>query len=78
MDSVARPKLEEMRNKYKIFVGNPKGMMLFVRHRRREKNNIKAHIEEARCENVDWIQISRDRYGVKMWIGFKYLGIGAV
>jgi hypothetical protein len=51
----------DMRNAYKILVGNCKGKSPLGRHRCRWKNNIKMELTEMGLENLGWINMSQDR-----------------
>jgi hypothetical protein len=51
----------EMRNAYRILVGNPKGKGPLGRHRRRWDDNIRMDLREIRCEGVDWIHLDQCR-----------------
>jgi hypothetical protein len=42
-------------------VGKPKGKKLLGTPRRRWEDNIKADIQEVRCEGRDWIELAQDR-----------------
>jgi hypothetical protein len=48
----------EMRNAYKILIGNPEGNRPLGRRRRRWKNNIKNDVRE---DGVGWIHVAQDR-----------------
>jgi hypothetical protein len=45
----------EMRNAYKILVRRP-----FWKSKHRRDDNIKMHLKEIECEDVDWIQLAQD------------------
>jgi hypothetical protein len=51
----------EMRNAYKILVGNPEGKSPLGRPRRRWEDNIRMYLTETGWEAVDWINLGQDR-----------------
>jgi len=51
----------ERRGVYRVLVGNPEGKRPLGRPRRRRENNIKMHLEEGGCRDVDWIELAQDR-----------------
>jgi hypothetical protein len=51
----------EMRNAYKILVGNPEGKSPFGRPRRRWEENIRMDLRKMGLECVDWIHLVQDR-----------------
>jgi hypothetical protein len=50
----------DMRNVYKILVGNPEGKRLRGRPRRRWKD-IRTDLREIGWEGVDWIHLAEDK-----------------
>jgi hypothetical protein len=50
--------MEEMRYGYKILVGEPERKRPLGRFGRRWGDNIKMHVKETECEDVDWIHLS--------------------
>jgi len=53
--------MAEMKNAYRIFVGNTEGKWLRRRPRRRCEDNIKMDIREIGWEGGDWIRVTQDR-----------------
>jgi hypothetical protein len=51
----------EMRNSYNHVVGNTEGNIPVVRHSYIWENNIKIHLKEKICEDLDWIHMGEDR-----------------
>jgi hypothetical protein len=51
----------QMRNAYKIFVGEPEGKRPLGRPRCRWEDNIRMYLREMWWEVVDWINLDRDR-----------------
>jgi hypothetical protein len=51
----------EMRNAYKMMVGNPEGKTLLGRPRRRWEENIKIYLRQIEFGGMDWIHIAQDR-----------------
>jgi hypothetical protein len=49
-----------MRNSYSILVGKDYGKKLLGRSRHRWKHNIKIHLKEIGCSNVDWPEPDHD------------------
>jgi hypothetical protein len=47
----------EIRNQYKILVGDPERKRPLLRPRRRREDNIKKHLNEMGLECVDWIHL---------------------
>jgi len=54
-------RMGEMKNAYKIFVGNPEGLRPRGRLRRRWEDNIRMNLTEIGWESVDWIHMAQDR-----------------
>jgi hypothetical protein len=54
-------RLWEMRNAYRILVGNPEGKRPLGRHRRRWKDNIIMDRREIGWVGMDWIDLALDR-----------------
>jgi hypothetical protein len=55
------PCMGEMRNEYKILVGNPEGKRPRERPRRRWEVNIRTYLQEVWCEVVDRIRLAQNR-----------------
>jgi hypothetical protein len=53
--------MEQMRNAYRILVGNPEGKRPLGRPRRRWVDNIKINLREIVWNGMDWIDLARDR-----------------
>jgi hypothetical protein len=51
----------EMRNAYRILVGNPDGKRPLGRPRRRWVDNIKMDLREIGWDCMDWIDLALDR-----------------
>jgi hypothetical protein len=51
----------ERRNAYKILVGKPEGRRPLGRPRRKWLDNIKMDLREIGWDNLDWINLTRDR-----------------
>jgi len=51
----------EMRNAYKIFVGNPEGKRPLGRLERLWEDNIGMDLGEVGSEGVDWMHLAQDR-----------------
>jgi hypothetical protein len=51
----------EIRNAYKVLVGNPEGKRSLGRPRRRWEDNIKTNIREIGFGGIDWIHMAQDR-----------------
>jgi hypothetical protein len=51
----------EKRNAYKILVGKPEGKRPLVRPRRRWVDNIEMDLRERGWDDMDWIDLARDR-----------------
>jgi hypothetical protein len=51
----------EMRNAYKILIGEPEGMRPLGRPRSRWRDNIRMDLMEVGWEVVDWIHVAQDR-----------------
>jgi hypothetical protein len=54
-------RMGEMRNVYKILVEKAEGKRLHGRSRRVWEDNIKTHIREIGCVNMDWIHLAQVR-----------------
>jgi hypothetical protein len=54
-------RMGEMRNVYRILVGNPEGKRPLGRPRRRWVDNIKMDLGEIGWDGVDWIELAQDR-----------------
>jgi hypothetical protein len=46
---------------YRILVGKPEGKIPLGRPRRRWEDNIKMDLQEARCGDMDRIELAQDR-----------------
>jgi hypothetical protein len=53
--------LGEMRNAYRILVGNPEGKRPLGRSRRRWVDSIKMDLRETGWSGMDWIDLAQDR-----------------
>jgi hypothetical protein len=51
----------EMRNAYKILVGNPEGKRPLGKPGRRYEDNMKMVLRERGSESVDWMLLTQDR-----------------
>jgi hypothetical protein len=51
----------EMRNAYKILIGQPEGKRPLRRTRRRWEDNFKMDLRDIGLEAVDWIHVVQDR-----------------
>jgi len=51
----------EMRGVYRGLVGKPEGMRPLGRPRHRWEDNIKMHLQEVRCEGMEWIDLAQDK-----------------
>jgi len=51
----------ERRGIYRILVGKTKGKRPLGRPRRRWEDNIKIHLQELGCGDMDWIELVQDR-----------------
>jgi predicted CoA-binding protein len=52
--------LGKKRNSYRVLVVNPEGKRLLGRPRCRWEDNIKMHLKEIGCEDLDWVNMARD------------------
>jgi hypothetical protein len=54
----------ERRGLYKVLVGKPEGKSPLGRPRSRWGDNIKMHLQEVRCGDMDWIELvqNKDRW----------------
>jgi len=48
----------ESRGVYRVLVGKPEGKRPPGRPRRRSECNIKMHLHEVGCEDMDWIDLA--------------------
>jgi hypothetical protein len=53
--------MREGRGVYRVLVGKPEGKRPLGRRRRGWKNNIKMDLREMGCEDMDWIELTKDR-----------------
>jgi hypothetical protein len=53
--------MREVRNSYRISVGNSEVKRSRGRHKLGRKNNIKVDLKELRCEGVELINLAQDR-----------------
>jgi hypothetical protein len=53
--------MREIRNAYRILVGNPEGKRPLGRPRRRWVDNIKMVLRETGWYGMDWIDMAQDR-----------------
>ena len=51
----------ERKGVYRVLVGKPEGKRPLGRPRRRWEDNIKMDLQEARCEDMDWIDLAQDK-----------------
>jgi hypothetical protein len=51
----------DMKNAYKILVGQPEGKRSCRRPRRRWEDNIRMDLREIGWEGVDWMHLAQDR-----------------
>jgi hypothetical protein len=51
----------ERRNAYRILVGKPEGKRPLGRPRRRWVDNIKMDLREVEWDDMDWIDLEKDR-----------------
>jgi len=51
----------DRRGVYRGLVGKPEGKRPLGRHRHRWEDNIKMDFQEVGCEDVDWIELARDK-----------------
>jgi len=58
-EHVAR--MGESRGLHRVLVGKPKGKKQLGRPRRRWEDNINVDLQEVECEDMDWIDVARDR-----------------
>jgi len=54
-------RMGDRRGVYRGLVGKPEGKRPLGRHRHRREDNIKMDFQEVGCEDVDWIELARDR-----------------
>jgi hypothetical protein len=52
----------ERRSVYRVLVGKPDGKRPLGSPRRRWEDNIKMAIQDVGCGDMDWIELSQDRY----------------
>jgi hypothetical protein len=50
-----------VRNAYKVLVGNPEWERPLWRHRRRWESNIKMDLKEIRCEGVEFLHLAQGK-----------------
>jgi hypothetical protein len=55
------PRMGQLRNAYKIFIGKPEGKRSLERPRCRWEDNININLREIWLEGVDYIQLAQDR-----------------
>jgi len=53
--------MREMRNTFKVSVGNPEERRPLGRPRRKWEDNIRIDVREIRLEGVDWMNLAQDR-----------------
>jgi hypothetical protein len=53
--------MEDKRNAYRIWVGNPGGKRPLGTSRHRWEDNIKVDFREIGCFGMDWIDLTQDR-----------------
>jgi hypothetical protein len=53
--------MRERRGVYRVLVGKPEGKRPLGRPRRRWEDSIKMDLQEVRCGDIDWIELSQDR-----------------
>jgi hypothetical protein len=51
----------EMRNEYKILVGNPERRKSLRRPKRKQDDNIEMDLRAVGCLGVDWIRLAHNR-----------------
>jgi hypothetical protein len=51
----------EGRGVYRVLVGKPEGKRPLGRPRRRWEDNRKIDLQEVRCGDMDWIELTQDR-----------------
>jgi hypothetical protein len=51
----------ERQGVFRVLVGKHDGKRLLGRTRHRWEDNIKIHLQEVECEDVDWIDLAKDR-----------------
>jgi hypothetical protein len=51
----------ESRGEYRDLVGKTEKKRPIVRHGRRWEDNIKMHLQEVGCGDMDWIDMAQDR-----------------
>jgi hypothetical protein len=54
-------RMGDKRNAYRLLVGKPEGNRPLGRPRRRWVDNIKMDLEEVGWDDVDWIDLAKDR-----------------
>ena len=63
--------VEHMRDRssvYRVLVGKTEGKKRLGRPRPRWEDNIKMHLEEVRCEVIDWIELAQDRDSRRVFV----------
>jgi hypothetical protein len=58
--------MREMRNVYKILVGETERKRLHEEPRRGWEDNSKMDLKQTACEDVDWINLAKD--SVQWWV----------
>jgi hypothetical protein len=53
--------MEEKRDAYRILMTKPEGRIPLGRPRRKWVNNINVNLREIGWDNMDWIDLARDR-----------------
>jgi hypothetical protein len=59
----------EERGAYRVLVGKPEGKRPLGRPRRRWVDNIRMHLQEVGCGDVDWIGLAQNRDGWRRLVG---------
>jgi hypothetical protein len=54
----------ERKGVYRVWVGKPEGKRPLGKPKSRWEDNIKMHLQEVVCGNMDWIDVAQDRV---MW-----------
>lgn len=53
--------MRDIRHAHNIWDGKPEGRRPLARTMHRREDDIKMDITELECDNVDWIQLAKDR-----------------